>query len=184
MTSNPNFIQDHYTPIGVEIHQTYVAYVSNYFLQAFERYYKALSQLQLSNVDRNDLIGVDESSKRGGLFGSVVTKTVVKDTINIYGLADRLDILTSKETGLIVPDHAREQGKKLPFEAIFKSLTRLLVDNASSEFVFTCEFFNDSKNQVSYDSLTSFFNQVFEPTLKFIEVFYSLYFINNRGVYL
>ncbi|KAJ3302058.1 Vacuolar protein sorting-associated protein 52 [Kappamyces sp. JEL0829] len=158
------FLMDHYTPVGVEVHQTYIGYVSTYFLQAFERYHKALSQLQSTGVDKNDLIGIDEAAKRG-LFGA----KSLKDSSNIYGLADRLDVLTTKEAGIIVPDHAREGGKKFPYEALFKSLTRLLIDNASSEFVFTCEFFSDPQNPTSQDSLNSFFSQVFEPTLKFVE---------------
>ncbi|KAJ3347364.1 hypothetical protein HDU91_006794, partial [Kappamyces sp. JEL0680] len=158
------FLMDHYTPVGVEVHQTYIGYVSTYFLQAFERYHKALSQLQSTGVDKNDLIGIDEAAKRG-LFGA----KPLKDSSNIYGLADRLDVLTTKEAGIIVPDHAREGGKKFPYEALFKSLTRLLIDNASSEFVFTCEFFSDPQNPTSQDSLNSFFSQVFEPTLKFVE---------------
>ena len=161
---------DHYTPIGIEIHQTYVGYVSAYFLQSFERYYKALSQLQSAAVDKTDLLGLDDSSKRG-LFGGIKT-VIVKDTSNIYGLADRLNILTGKDPGIILPDHAKETGKKFPYEAIFKSLTRLLIDNASSEYVFTCEFFSDPspKKTTSQENLNSFFSQAFDPTMKFIEV--------------
>ena len=161
---------DHYTPIGIEIHETYVGYVSAYFLQSFERYYKALSSLQSASVDKTDLIGLDDSFKRG-IFGGIKA-AAVKDTSNIYGLSDRLNILTSKDSGIILPDHAKETGKKFPFQAIFKSLTRLLIDNASSEYVFTCEFFSDPspKNTISQENLNSFFTQVFEPTMKFIEV--------------
>jgi hypothetical protein len=168
---------DHYTPIGIEIHQTYVGYVSAYFLQSFERYYKALSSLQSASVDKTDLIGLDDSSKRG-LFGGIKA-IVVKDTSNIYGLADRLNILTSKDSGIILPDHAKETGKKFPFEAIFKSLTRLLIDNASSEYVFTCDFFTDPnpKNTTPQENIHSFFNQVFEPTMKFVEVSYRFFFL-------
>jgi hypothetical protein len=80
-----------------------------------------------------------------------------------------LDVLTTVEAGIILPDHARSSGKRYPYEALFKSITRLLIDNASSEYIFTTEFFSDPRNPSPHDSLLSFFSQVFEASLKFVE---------------
>jgi vacuolar protein sorting-associated protein 52 len=172
------FLMNHAQPVGLEIHQNYISHVQAYFLNSFERYYKSLILLQSGTVDKNELIGVDENARRG-LFGAIKLSPV-KESVNIYGLADRLAVLTSSESGIIVPDHVKD--KKFPFEgkfgltiAIFKSLTRLFIDNASSEYVFTSEFFSDPKNPMPHASLESFFSQTFEPTMKFVETMIKSY---------
>ena len=105
---------DNAQPVGLEIHQNYICHVQSYFLNSFERYYKSLILLQSGSVDKNELIGIDENTKRG-IFGAIKLAPV-KESVNIYGLADRLLVLTSSESGIIVPDHAKETGKKFPFE--------------------------------------------------------------------
>lgn len=153
------FLMEQYTPIGLEIHQSYIGVVSTYFLSSFERYYKAISLLQSPNAEKTDLIGTEEG-RRTGLFG---TK---KDTKNVFSLGDRAVVL-QRDDGIIVPEH--HVGSKKQFEVIFKSLLRLLLDNSCSEYVFTCDFFNDTSNPSPHDSLNAFFSQTFEPTSKFIE---------------
>jgi vacuolar protein sorting-associated protein 52 len=151
-------------PVGLEVHQNYISTVSSYFVTQFEKYTKSLSRFQLGTVEKTDLIGSDER-RAGGLFA----KAVVKEATQIFGLGNRVHVLTLTDAGIIVPHHAEEQNKRFNFEAIFKSLNRLLIDNACSEYVFTCEFFNKDRKQ-HVDSLQMFFLQVFDPTLKCVLV--------------
>lgn len=159
------FLMERYTPIGLEIHANYIAIVSTYFQSSFEKYLRELQKLQTGTAEKTDLIGLDEGARRG-LFGA---RTALKNAINVFALGNRVLVLTTRD-GIIVPHHAEEQNQKFAFEAIFKSLTRLLLDNACSEYVFTCEFFVDKNGSTNHDSHATFFGEVFDPTLKFIEV--------------
>ncbi|KAI8893007.1 Sac2 family-domain-containing protein [Globomyces pollinis-pini] len=157
------FLMERYTPVGVEIHANYINVVNNYFLSSFERYVKSLQKLQLSS-DKSELIGTVEGG-RTGLFGGRQSLT---NTVNMYSLGSRLDLLTTTDSGIIVPHHAEEQNQRFTYEAIFKSITRLLLDNACSEYQFTLEFFID-KNSKSPESVSQIFGEVFDPCLKYIQ---------------
>jgi vacuolar protein sorting-associated protein 52 len=58
---------------------------------------------------------------------------------------------------------------KFPYEAIFKAVTRLVLDNASSEYIFNFEFFGKSNQADLMETSSNAFNGVFEPTFKLLE---------------
>ncbi|KAJ3029343.1 hypothetical protein HK097_005818, partial [Rhizophlyctis rosea] len=99
-------------------------------------------------------------------------KLALKDRTNIYTLGDRVSVLTDLDAGIILNHVAADQNMKFPFEAIFKSVNRLMMDNASSEYIFDLEFFAPPKSKpsraTSTDAATSAFNEVFDGTLKLI----------------
>ncbi|KAJ3273286.1 hypothetical protein HDV01_004644 [Terramyces sp. JEL0728] len=163
------FLMERFTPVGLEIHANYIVIVSTYFSTAFDKYVKVMNKLQTSIADKNDVIGSDDGSKRG-LFGI----RTVKDTTNLYTMGDRINLLIGNDTGIIVPHLAEEKNQKFTFEQIFKSVSRLVLDNASSEYIFTNEFFQEKSIKTSSESM-SFFNEVFDPTLKIIQTFFKQY---------
>jgi hypothetical protein len=68
-------------------------------------------------------------------------RQMVKGRTNVYTLGDRVQTLASPEPGIIIPTGLDEGQERWPFEVIFKSTLRLLLDNAGGEYVFDIDFF-------------------------------------------
>ncbi|KAJ3035124.1 Vacuolar protein sorting-associated protein 52 [Rhizophlyctis rosea] len=162
------FLLERYAEAAGEVRQTYVVTVGHYYLASFDKYIKSLLKLQTTIADKLDVIGVEESQKRGIFTG----KLALKDRTNVYTLGDRINVLTDPDPGIILSHAAEDQNLKFPFEAIFKSVNRLMMDNASSEYIFSLEFFSPPKAKAarvaSADNATLAFNDVFDGTLKLI----------------
>ncbi|KAJ3130428.1 hypothetical protein HK100_008030, partial [Physocladia obscura] len=161
------FLLERYSEAAQEIRAVYITTVQQYYLASFEKHVKALSNMQIVIVDRSDLIGSAETQvsglgiagrligAAGGLFtgnaASPATATTslsasgnkpqLKDRSNVYSLGDRVQVLMTDDAGIILHHIAQDQKLRFPYEAIFKSINRLLMDNASSEYIFTTEFF-------------------------------------------
>ncbi|KAJ3025912.1 UNVERIFIED_CONTAM: hypothetical protein HDU68_006497 [Siphonaria sp. JEL0065] len=135
-----------------EVRAVYITTVQQYYLASFEKYIKSLSTVQTVIADKGDLIGSAEAQGSGGsgvgtaasrfTLGLFSAKNQLKDRANVYSLGERVQVLTTEDAGIILPHIAEEQRLKFPYEVIFKSVNRLLMDNASSEYIFTTEFFS------------------------------------------
>ncbi|TPX61117.1 hypothetical protein SpCBS45565_g07345 [Spizellomyces sp. 'palustris'] len=172
------FLAERYSEAAMEIRMLYVTTVGNYYIASFDKYMKSLQRVQMIIGDKSDLIANEESPKRGlpglpGLFGH---KPALKDKSNVFTLGDRLQVLTTPDPGIILTHIAEEQNMKFPFEAIFKSVSRLLMDNASSEYLFAIEFFaapRGKNGRLNKDGQSGalIFGEVYDATLKFIQAF-------------
>lgn len=112
-----------------------------------------------------------------GLFGG--GKVMVKDKTNVFTLGDRILILNNIDDPVILPHVAEEQQQKFAFEAIFRSITRTFMDNASSEFCFDMEFFytqRPKKQESPVAIAQEVFNEVFGKTTKMILVSLRLHY--------
>jgi hypothetical protein len=107
------------------------------------------------------------------LFGT--GKVAVKDKTNVYTLGARMDVLANMDASVILPHVAEEQQLKFAFESIFRSITRTLMDNASSEYCFDCEFFFAPRGKKTNENnaasvANEIFNDTFGKTLRMILV--------------
>ena len=107
------------------------------------------------------------------------TRANIKDKTNVFTLGDRGQIVSDPEPGIIIPQVAEDKNlvrlilltsQKYPFEATFKSLCRLLMDNASSEYLFTTEFFVTNRSKKITDFPGSVFNEIYDNTIKLVQV--------------
>ena len=163
-----HFLIQRHLEAATEIRLTYTHILSGYYHGKFAKYANRMQKLQSVIADKLDLIGLDDSAKKG-LFGG--NKMMVKDKTNVFTLGERIDILNAIDAPVILPHVAEEQQLKFPFEAIFRSMTRTFMDNASSEFVFDLEFFYAPRSKKSENPTavaTDAFNEVFGKTLKMI----------------
>ncbi|KAI9004736.1 Sac2 family-domain-containing protein [Gaertneriomyces semiglobifer] len=167
------FLVERSTDAAAEIRLLYATTIGSHYLSLFDRYIRSLQKLQNVIADKSDLIASEENTKRGlpGLFGM---KAQLKDKTNVFSFGDRVQVLTSSDPGIILPHFAEEQNLKFPFEAIFKSISRLLMDNACSEYLFALEFFVAPRQkhgrlpkEVSWGA--SVFNDIFDSTLKLLQ---------------
>ncbi|CAG8622941.1 11481_t:CDS:10 [Paraglomus brasilianum] len=157
------FIMERYGEVALEIRQTYVNTMRWYFSNHFERYNKGLQRLQNSITDKGDLIGSDESVKKGGLFGT--SKIALKDKGNTFSLGDRINTLRNTDAGVILVHVAETSSQKYSYEALFRSFNLIFIDNASSEYLFIVEFFaKDDKPAI--DVAREVFAEIFDPTIK------------------
>ncbi|KAG9300693.1 hypothetical protein G9A89_023491 [Geosiphon pyriformis] len=157
------FVMDRYGEVAFEIRQTYVNTMKWYFFNHFDRYNQGLQRLQNPIADKYDMIGYDESSKKGGLFGT--SKIALQDKVNIFALGDRIKTLYDQDAGVILVHIAENNNQKYTFEAIFRSFNLTLIDNASSEYFFDVEFLSkddDPALEVARDC----FAEIFDSTIK------------------
>ncbi|RKO84574.1 Sac2 family-domain-containing protein, partial [Blyttiomyces helicus] len=165
------FLLERYGEAAIEVRQSYVYAVGNYYMASFEKYIRSMQKLQTVIADKLDLIGCEESAKRGLFTG----KLALKDKTNVFTLGDRIQVLTNPDLGIILTHVAEDQNMKFPYEAIFKSINRLMMDNACSEYIFTTEFFASPRSKggragsVDVSSIGTTFSEIFEPTLKLLQ---------------
>ncbi|RUP47314.1 hypothetical protein BC936DRAFT_145868 [Jimgerdemannia flammicorona] len=114
-------------------------------------------------ADKTDLIGVEESAKKG-LFGT--GKVALKDKTNVFALGDRIETLRQQDAGVILVHVAEDKSQKYPYEALFRSFNLTMIDNASSEYLFIVEFFATDNEKMAADLAKSVFHDIFEPTEK------------------
>jgi hypothetical protein len=167
------FLVERHSEVAYEIRATYVSLANGYYSSLFEKYVKALNKLQVFIIriekktviaDKLDLIGCEEGVRRG-LFGS----KPIKDKTSVFTLGDRIQILLDSDPGIIIPYVAEDKNLKYPFEAAFKSLCRLVLDNASSEYLFTIEFFIVKKDKKK-ETPGAAFKEIFETTIGLVQL--------------
>ncbi|KAG2187646.1 hypothetical protein INT44_005336 [Umbelopsis vinacea] len=155
-----HFVTARHHEAATEIRQTYINTMRWYFYNHFDRYHKGLVKLQSNIADKTDLIGVEESVKKGGLFSS--GKPSIRDKTNVFALGDRIETLRAHDAGVILVHIAEDEGVRYPFEQLFRSFNLTLIDNASSEYLFITEFF--ANNQANNDTSKLIFQHIFTLT--------------------
>ncbi|KAI8809917.1 Sac2 family-domain-containing protein [Cladochytrium replicatum] len=156
------FLMERFSEAAVEVRQNYINTVGTLYYGGFEKYTGMLKKLQTVIADKLDLMGLEEGAKRGLFTG----KLSLKDKTNVYTLGERLNVLTDPDPGIILAHIADGQNLRFPFEAIFKSIHRLLMDNASSEYIFTIEYFAAKSR-----TMKSPIAELFHPERVFMEIF-------------
>lgn len=78
--------------------------------------------------------------------------------------------MTEVDPGIILPQVVQDKNMKLTFESSFKSICRLLMDNACSEYLFTLEFFVNGHSKKFNETPGGAFNEIFEITINLVQV--------------
>jgi len=128
-------------------------------------------------ADKSDLIGATGKS-RFDMFGG---PKPIKDKASVFALNERIAALTEIDAPPIVPYIAEQNNQvmlgplgsiklihyqKYPYEILFRSITRVLIDNASSEWVFNDTWYqmrNKTRSDGDFARLT--FKEVFDPII-------------------
>eukprot|EP00899_Mesostigma_viride_P022961 jgi/Mesvir1/384/Mv11278-RA.2 len=138
------FLKQHGADVYPEVKGAYVETLSKVLTAHFRTYISALTALQSEVATKSDLLGVEES--RTGLSaatGGLLFGTKVKNRTAVLSLGERNKILKDIETPAIIPHVAESEGQKHPYEVLFRSLNKLLMDTATSEYMFCNDFFGD-----------------------------------------
>jgi len=151
------FLWKHHEKLAEEITLAYMNTMRWYFLNQFTRYEKALEKVKLHLIDKHDLLGENDGSRKS-LMSSSKTPGPQHDAFN---LGRRIDLLkNANQTAL--PSYLAEEDKSSHYlEFPFRNFNLALIDNASAEYSFLTSFFTPS---LSLSTISRHFNYIFEPT--------------------
>ncbi|GMH82470.1 hypothetical protein TrST_g12487 [Triparma strigata] len=139
-----------------EIRDVYVESMSKVLSGLFKTYQSQLGKLDLKVAGKNDLIAVEEGAVKD-MFTSKVNLTKRADP---FTLGERGKVLEIADEKPIMVHIAIAEGEKFPYEMLFRSIVKHLMDAATNEYVFTKEFFVTPSRDV--------FNNIFTKTLSLV----------------
>lgn len=133
------FLKEHGKEIYMEVRAAYIDTMNKVLSAHFRAYIQALEKLQLDVATSSDLIGIEASSF--GLFSRA--REPLKNRSAVFALGERICVLKDMEEPALIPHIAEASSRKYPYEVLFRSLHKLLMDTASSEYLFCDDFFGE-----------------------------------------
>ncbi|KAH9781919.1 vacuolar protein sorting-associated protein 52 A [Citrus sinensis] len=140
-----SFLKGHGKEIYNEVRAAYIDTMNKVLSAHFRAYIQALEKLQLDIATSSDLIGVEARST--GLFSR--GREPLKNRSAVFALGDRINILKEIDQPALIPHIAEASSLKYPYEVLFRSLHKLLMDTATSEYLFCDDFFGEES--IFYD---------------------------------
>lgn len=134
-----SFLKEHGKEIYIEVRGAYIDTMNKVLSAHFRAYIQALEKLQLDIATSSDLIGVDTRST--SLFSR--GREPLKNRSAVYALGERINILKEIDQPSLIPHIAEASSQKYPYEVLFRSLHKLLMDTATSEYLFCDDFFGE-----------------------------------------
>ncbi|XP_021837606.1 vacuolar protein sorting-associated protein 52 A isoform X1 [Spinacia oleracea] len=133
------FLKEHGKEVYTEARAAYLDTMNKVLSAHFRAYIQALEKLQLDIATSNDLIGVE--ARGTSLFST--RREPLKNRSSVFSLGDRIHILKEIDQPALIPHIAEASSQRYPYEVLFRSLHKLLMDTASSEYLFCDEFFGE-----------------------------------------
>lgn len=135
-----NFLKEHGKEVYNEVRAAYIDTMNKVLSAHFRAYIQALEKLQLDIATSYDLIGV-ETRSNSGLFATAWQP--LKNRSAVFALGDRINILKEIDEPALIPHIAEASSIKYPYEVLFRSLQKLLMDTATSEYNFCEDFYGE-----------------------------------------
>lgn len=133
-----------------------------YYLNQFTRYQKALEKLKLHVVDKTDVLGHEDTSRKTMVLSST-SKGLGGPPRDVFNLGRRIDLLKTANQAALSSYLAEEDQSTHYLEVLFRNFNLALVDNATAEYTFLVSFFAPS---LSMAAVGRNFNYIFEPTFQ------------------
>lgn len=152
------FLHKRHPQLAEEIGQAYVNTMRWYFLNHFTRYEKALAKMKIHLIDKHDVLGQDDGTRKSTTVSSSRTSGPTHDAFN---LGRRIDLLKTSNQTALSSFLAEDDRSTHYFEYPFRNFNLALMDNASAEYSFLTTFFTPA---LPHSSITRYFNYIFEPT--------------------
>ncbi|KAL3428381.1 vps52 sac2 family protein [Phlyctema vagabunda] len=151
------FLHKHHPQLGDEIGQAYINTMRWYFLSQFTRYEKAIEKIKVHILDKTDVLGQDDGTRKSSLLSS----SKQGPPHDAFNLGRRIDLMkTTNQTAL--SSFLAEEDQTIHYlEFPFRNFNLALVDNASAEYSFLTSFFSPA---LTYAAISRHFNYIFEPT--------------------
>ncbi|KAM0942229.1 hypothetical protein DsansV1_C15g0136061 [Dioscorea sansibarensis] len=139
------FLKEHGRDIYNEVRAAYIDTMDKIISAHVCAYIQAMEKLQLDIVTSSDLIGVE--TKSAGLF--LRGREPSKGHSSVFVLGDRINILKEIDQPPLIPHIAEANSQRYPYEVLFRSLHKLLMDTATTEYYFCDVFFGEES--IFYD---------------------------------
>ncbi|PIA59635.1 hypothetical protein AQUCO_00400494v1 [Aquilegia coerulea] len=133
------FLKEHDEEVYTEVRGAYIDTMNKVLSAHFRAYIHALEKLQMDIATSSDLIGVD--ARVTGLFPR--GREPLKNRSSVFALGERMSILKEIEQPALIPHIAEASSLRFPYEVIFRSLHKLLMDTATSEYLFCADVFGE-----------------------------------------
>ncbi|KAK0750999.1 Sac2 family-domain-containing protein [Schizothecium vesticola] len=153
-----SFLHRHQPVLAGEICLAYMNTMRWYYLNQFTRYEKALGKIKLHTIDKNDVLGHEEVSRRATVLSVSKLAGPPHDAFN---LGRRIDILRASNQTALSSYLAEEDPSTHYLETPFRNFNLALVDNATAEYTFLASFFSPA---LSFPLISRHFTYIFEPT--------------------
>ncbi|PNP52747.1 hypothetical protein THARTR1_06588 [Trichoderma harzianum] len=154
------FLHKHHAALAEEISQAYMNTMRWYYLNQFTRYERALAKLKLHILDKNDVLGQEDATRKAAVLSS---SRVAGPPHDAFNLGRRIDMLRTKSTSAISSYLAEEDQSTHYLEVPFRNFNLALIDNATAEYTFLAAFFAPA---LSYSQISKNFNYIFDPTFE------------------
>ncbi|KAL7949834.1 Sac2 family domain-containing protein [Trichoderma barbatum] len=154
------FLHKHHAALAEEISQAYMNTMRWYYLNQFTRYERALAKLKLHVLDKNDVLGQEDATRKTAVLSS---SRVAGPPHDAFNLGRRIDMLRTKSTSAISSYLAEEDQSTHYLEVPFRNFNLALIDNATAEYTFLAAFFSPA---LSYSQISKNFNYIFDPTFE------------------
>jgi len=141
------FLAEHHPAVSDEVKQHYVSTMSFVYLKQFRTYVMSLQKLELEYAPTKADTLVSNEWQSGGAAGRFLDglglgrSVNLKDKGNVFSLSGRDSILKELEKDPIIA-HTHKDKVKYYHEQLFRSHQMLLMDTATSEFLFLNDFFD------------------------------------------
>ncbi|KAL2147841.1 hypothetical protein VTI28DRAFT_5613 [Corynascus sepedonium] len=152
-----SFLHRHQPVLAGEICQAYLNTMRWYYLNQFTRYQKALDKLGLHVLDKNDVLGHEDTSRRTTVLSGSKMAGAPHDAFN---LGRRIDVLKTTNQLAISSYLAEEDQSAHYLEVPFRHFNLALIDNATAEYSFLAAFFSPA---LSFAAISRHFNYIFDP---------------------
>ncbi|KAJ0165592.1 Vacuolar protein sorting-associated protein 52 [Colletotrichum tanaceti] len=152
------FLHKHHSKLAEEISQAYMNTMRWYYANQFTRYQKALDKLKLHIIDKNDVLGHEEPTRRATVLSATKSAGPPHDAFN---LGRRIDLLKTSNAAALSSYLAEEDQTTHYLEFPFRNFNLALIDNATAEYTFLATYFSPP---LSLQAVSRHFNYIFEPT--------------------
>lgn len=134
------FLKEHGKDIYTQIRTAYIDTMNKVLSAHFRVYIQAMEKMQLDIASSTDLIGIETRST--GIFSRA--RETIKNRSSVFSLGERISILKEIDQPALIPHIAEANSQKYPYEVHFRSLHKLLIDTATSEYLFCDAFFEEA----------------------------------------
>ncbi|KAI1775332.1 Vps52-domain-containing protein [Hypoxylon cercidicola] len=159
-----SFLHKHHSTLADEICQAYMNTMRWYYANQFTRYESALKKIKLHLLDKTDVLGNEDTSRKGTVLSSSKIAGPPHDAFN---LGRRIDLLRTHSQSALSSYLAEEDQSTHYLEVPFRNFNLALIDNASAEYTFLASFFSPALN---YSTISRHFTYIFEPTFQLGQV--------------
>lgn len=156
------FLHRHHSQLADEISLAYMNTMRWYYLNQFGRYQKALDKIKLHVIDKTDVLGHEDTSRKATVLGGGA-RGLGGPPHDAFNLGRRIDLLKTPNQTALSSYLAEEDQSTHYLEVPFRNFNLALLDNATAEYTFLASFFTPS---LTLAKVGKNFNYIFDPTFQ------------------